>query len=374
MSVAYQYGKCYWNASGEFDCLNQSSEQYVNKRVLENSIKKDPQGLPLENTASFSQPNTNYAHVPISRKNLRRDILEPYEGNIHTESNNQCRKRKLDTIPKDTSRNMCPLAREMEISVYLPDRDTRFPWEQNQKQENMNEHPTKNTKVESMQANNNFFQPLPINTDNGTQQQVYTPTQSTIAYSVTNESNVMPMNLKWHRETKFPKLKKNTQYYQLPIKRYENLLSEIGTPTLINPNQGGLAIWQKSTLAKTKYNMIKRIDLIDEQIFNSFPYPHIGYLYTYIKLPIPMNKLGHVLSISSDIMYDTGKKILIVRGMSLNYNLAISALICSYVTGHITWYNIIENNLVKKATTLGKLRSRKFLKQNLTILSQISNK
>ena len=111
-------------------------------------------------------------------------------------------------------------------------------------------------------------------------------------------------------------------------------------PALINPHRGGLAIWQGSALKRTDFRAIKRIDLIDEQCFNPFPYPHLGCLYTYVKIKLPTDQISRVLSLCGDLMYDPVKQILVVRGMSMSYNLALIALVSQYVNGQLTWYNI----------------------------------
>ena len=134
--------------------------------------------------------------------------------------------------------------------------------------------------------------------------------------------------------------------------------------------KGGIAIWQASVLKKTKYHAIKRIDLIDEQCFNVFPWPHIGFLYTYVKIIIPTNKISNVLSICGDIMYDHVKHIMIVRGMSLSYNIALISLVCLYVNKKLTWYNIIEGNLVKQAVDHKQITNKKTQKQNIVVINK----
>lgn len=83
-----------------------------------------------------------------------------------------------------------------------------------------------------------------------------------------------------------------------------------------------------------------------------------------------MNKIGNVLSLCGDIMYDPIKRIMVVRGMTLNYNIALIAIICLYINGKITWYNIIGGNLVKQALAHHQLINRKVQKQNLAIINK----
>ena len=125
--VAYQYGNCYWNASGEFECLKDN--RLVTKTVLEKSIKRDPPIIPMEHQQGFVQPTSNYARVPIDYKSLERRVIEPYNDPGHRKGI-----REFGPGYGRNDRDSCPLNREMEVSVYLPDRDTRFPWDQMQTQ------------------------------------------------------------------------------------------------------------------------------------------------------------------------------------------------------------------------------------------------
>lgn len=160
----------------------------------------------------------------------------------------------------------------------------------------------------------------------------------------------------------------NMYYFQTPLQKYNDMINEFGQPTLINTMSGGMAIWQKPSSSNKIYNIFKRIDIVDEQCFSKYPYPHIGFLYTHVKLKIPLRNLNKVLSISGDVMYDITKNILIIRGMSLNYNIALIALICLYVSGQISWYNICGNQLIHKMTHHKRLTNLKYQQRNMKIL------
>jgi len=173
----------------------------------------------------------------------------------------------------------------------------------------------------------------------------------------------------------FKKLRKNNQtnpyYFQTPKQKYNDLVGELGPPTVVDPQAGGLAIWMNPGRVNPKYQMFKRIEIHDEQVFNSFPYPHSGFLYTYVKIKIPIETLNHILSMCGDIMYDPIKEMLVVRGMSLGYNTAIIALICRYIMEEITWYNIIEYDLVKKMTHHKRLMNHRRQQRNMNILKSV---
>lgn len=119
-----------------------------------------------------------------------------------------------------------------------------------------------------------------------------------------------------------------------------------------------MAIWYHPD-SNPRYRFLKRIDIIDEQCYNRFPYPHVGFLYTYYPIAIPTNRISHVLSLSGDLTYDPIKRLLIVRGMSLHYNLALTALIRQYVRGKVSWYQIIEQNLLHQTLNERRLTNPK---------------
>jgi hypothetical protein len=175
----------------------------------------------------------------------------------------------------------------------------------------------------------------------------------------------------WTRTSRYyEKFKKtvNKYYFQTPFQKYYELANELGQPTVLNPNKGGMASWQNPGQKNPDYRIFHRIDILDEECFNHFPYPHIGFLYTYIKIKIPISILNKVLSMSGDIMYDPLKHILTIRGMSINYNIALTVLVHQYVSGKITWYNITEYDLIRKETHYKRLTNIKNQKHNLKYL------
>ncbi len=410
--VAYQYGNCYWNASGEFECLG--ADKIVTKTVLEKSIKKTPPQIPLEHQQGFVQPTSNYARVPIDRKNAERHVIEHYEDNQRPQScgqrypTNDPGHRKMSHGFNGRSDDLCPLSREMEISVYLPDRDSRFPWDRNELQQGRFVHPQRQDDHQHRQddhsnqhGSEDFFKidpnkiknlPPPVilppreshkslgkKDKHKDKHKIYAPSKSAEGHTkmspffVQGPINGGNANLLWNNQSKYFnkfRTKVNKYYFQLPHQKYYELVDEFGQPTLINQNKGGIAIWQGSALKNTDFRAIKRIDLIDEQCFNSFPCPHIGFLYTYVKIIIPTNKIGNILSICGDIMYDPMKHIMVVRGMSLSYNIALIALVCLYINGKLTWYNIIEGNLVKQAIDHKQLTNKKTQKQNMAVINK----
>lgn len=271
----------------------------------------------------------------------------------------ECGEQEQNLFEPHTSDMYSGLNRELQVSVYSPT-------------ESLSPKPSsfQNSSFQNSSFQNSSFQ------NSSFQKSI--PRESNMSSLQFSNTNMIPTSsqsdlsqIMWSRSsTLYEKFKKksNIYYFQTPFQKYIDFIQELGQPTMINPYQGGMAIWQNPGLNNKKYKIFKRIDIIDEQCFNSFPYPHIGFLYTHVKLNIPISNLNRVLSISGDIMYDPIKKNLIVRGMSLWYNVALIVLICQYIVGNISWYQIIGNNLVKKMTNYKNLSNLKIQKRNMKLL------
>jgi hypothetical protein len=225
------------------------------------------------------------------------------------------------------------------------------------------------TAIDSAENYSGLNRELEISVYRHDQPQIFTRQpmrQSQVLTQPTSDPPPSETQVMWSQQPKdYHKYKKHTNsyYFQTPFQKYLDLVAEFGPPTLVNPQPGGMAIWQNPN------GIFKRIVLVDEQIVNRFPQPHLGFLYTDVKIKIPIENLNKVLSISGDLMYDNIKKILTVRGMSINYNLALIALVCRYVTGHISWYQIIDGDYIRESVKYKKLIHPKHQQQNLKIIS-----
>lgn len=102
-------------------------------------------------------------------------------------------------------------------------------------------------------------------------------------------------------------------------KALKHLIDEFGKPDNINKNKGGYAIWTKDTLNNRGFCW-DRIELYDIQIPHTEPIKHYDFLYTWITIDIPKNKIDKIKSISNNIEYDEQNKILRVRCNSMSMN------------------------------------------------------
>ncbi len=126
------------------------------------------------------------------------------------------------------------------------------------------------------------------------------------------------------------------------------LISQIGYPDLVAPVRGGIAIWSHSTMSNNGYPFIRRLEVLDETVKMSYPDKHNGNVYAWITMDISPEKLEKILSINLHMMYDKKKKLLIIRSFNLNSIIVIAKLIHMYNSNRISFYDIQENDLIKK--------------------------
>jgi hypothetical protein len=401
MNVAHHYAKCYWNASGEFDCGQGRVAEPIPDGYAEVSHRQKGTCGPCAN----KNPTFSQIPQPLSPQYAnynRPQITESYRNPPPSAPS----KKYNQFQPRFTGKtdDLDPLNREMEISIYVPDRDSQFPWQRENEvdgdsgqdylpnyghgqEENNQELPPNQNRQKQMAIDNrqppnpqlqqremteHLVRAPPNDPNLPNQQQSMGPVAPQLI-QVMQPKLQIPKVLQWSQKSKYFSHfegKVNKYYFQLPYQKYYELIEEFGQPKLVNMNKGGIAIWQKSAFKNTSYHFIRRIDLIDEQCFNSFPVPHVGFLYTHVKMEIPMTKIASVISMCGDVMYDPIKKIFIVRGMSLYYNLAIIALICLFIYGQLTWYQITEGDLIRKSLSYKQLTNRKSQERNLRTISK----
>lgn len=175
--------------------------------------------------------------------------------------------------------------------------------------------------------------------------------------------------LSWNNSVSNKKTPKDNKYYfQTPYQKYFELIKQFGAPSAINSTAGGIAVWDE-----TKSNSLEvytRLEILDEQVYNKYPIPHVGFIYAYYKIAIPIYKLANVLSISNDIKYDIINKLLIVRGMSLAYCNTLIAITIKYVRGDYSWHYIRDNELVKNELLLKNLQNESQKRENISLLKE----
>jgi hypothetical protein len=133
------------------------------------------------------------------------------------------------------------------------------------------------------------------------------------------------------------------------IKNIKDLVRRFGMPDATDKAHGGIAIWSANTLKKAKYGFLHRVEIIDESVPSVTPVKHFSnvYIWTHIK-PTCQEQLSNILSLSKDFFYDRKKELLIVRSDSLDTAVAQASLICLYTQGKMSFYNLVNNDMLKQ--------------------------
>ncbi len=107
-----------------------------------------------------------------------------------------------------------------------------------------------------------------------------------------------------------------------PGKRLTDVVQEFGLPDMIDVNQGGVAIWKRSTLRNRGFCW-ERVEIHDEQIPHEVPAPHTDFLYVWYHLPVRSLTKGNmadynrivadIRALSESITFDPLKQVIRVR-------------------------------------------------------------
>jgi hypothetical protein len=162
------------------------------------------------------------------------------------------------------------------------------------------------------------------------------------------------------------------QDYQAPlnIRGINNLIEYIGYPDVTDRQRGGIAIWSSSTLHSRGYKFLQRVEIIDESVPSLYPVKHFSNVYIWVNIVLTDTMHNNILNISTDIYYDKGKELVIVRSDSLDTAVAQAALIALYSKNKITYYDIVNNNMHN--TYYHKVNNHKTKKTIYTILNNLS--
>lgn len=125
----------------------------------------------------------------------------------------------------------------------------------------------------------------------------------------------------------------NPQYDNTnPVDAYVELVRLLGPPTSLDKDRNGQAIWNIDTLREQGNSILQRVELHDELVVHDTPniIPHYDFVYTYIKLRVPEDRIEQVLKVSPTITYDALKGWICSRCTSLATNYA-ALLLCAYI-------------------------------------------
>ncbi len=128
---------------------------------------------------------------------------------------------------------------------------------------------------------------------------------------------------------------------------YKTILT-LGYPSLYDTTNGGIAIWNRLDLKRTKFKFLKRVEVINENLVSHNPVNHISNTYIWVYLPLSSNQINQVLSLSNNFMYDRLKDVLIVRSSNVHRCIALASLIKLYSQGEVSMNKIYSKDLCKK--------------------------
>lgn len=163
---------------------------------------------------------------------------------------------------------------------------------------------------------------------------------------------------------------KDEEHRNLDIRGITSLMKYIGYPDITDTRKGGIAIWSSGTLKSRGYKFLHRVEIIDESVPSLQPTKHFSNIYIWVNTVLSEGMIDNVNRISSDIFYDRGKELMIVRSNSLDTAVAQAALILLYSKGKLTYYEIVNNNMLEiYFNGVSKSKARKAI---YTVLSNLS--
>jgi hypothetical protein len=91
------------------------------------------------------------------------------------------------------------------------------------------------------------------------------------------------------------------------------------------------------------------VEIIDESVPSVAPVKHFSNVYIWIRInPKCQEQLNNILSLSKDFFYDRKKELLIVRSDSLDTAVAQASLITLYTKGKMSFYDLVNNDMLKQ--------------------------
>jgi len=158
----------------------------------------------------------------------------------------------------------------------------------------------------------------------------------------------------------------------LKIRGVQALMKYIGYPDITDRAKGGIAIWASNTLRKRGYKFLHRVEIIDESVPSLYPIKHFSNVYIWVHINLTETMICNVNQMSTDIFYDRGKELLIVRSDSLDTAVAQAALVGLYSQGKVSYYDITNNSMLENYYRgIAKSKTRKAL---YTVLNNLAKR
>lgn len=158
----------------------------------------------------------------------------------------------------------------------------------------------------------------------------------------------------------------------LRIRGVGALIRSIGYPTIVDTTKGGIAIWASDTLNRRGYKFLHRVEIIDESVPSMYPVKHFSNVYIWVKISLTESMICNVNQMSTDIFFDRGKELLIVRSDCLDTAVSQAALVALYSQNKVSYYDIMNNSMLENYYT--GVKKSKVRKALYTILSNLSKR
>ena len=144
-------------------------------------------------------------------------------------------------------------------------------------------------------------------------------------------------------------------------KYYKEVVKIYGEPDIKVNKPKGICIWYNND--ENKLSPHVKIELKDESVDHCVPATHIDFLYSFVKIYIPEDKIIDVLSVSGSVNYDPLKKELFARCGSFAANYATLKTVIDKIMNVKTDYS---NNIKNKDKEIKKNKEIviKFLEKN----------
>ena len=107
-----------------------------------------------------------------------------------------------------------------------------------------------------------------------------------------------------------------------PVYVYDKIVEKYGEPDVIANQPKGICIWY---IEQKDGDVHHSIELKDQYVGHCVPAKHNDFLYSYIKVYVPPEKIRQVLAVSGSVGYDGLQKLLYARCASFEANMATLA-------------------------------------------------
>ena len=134
------------------------------------------------------------------------------------------------------------------------------------------------------------------------------------------KSNVNELSNWMHQEGY--EYKKGKKVKEGPVFMFKKIVKKYGKPDILINKKKGICIWYVN---QKDGDIHYSIELKDQYVAHCVPANHHDFLYSYVKVYVPPDKIKQVLAVSGSVSYDGLQKLLYARCASFEANMATIA-------------------------------------------------